>query len=82
VIRLRDVLTPAEVQLAKDIEGIQLIKQVRSKLLENAQDMIRRIIGELIGVSAVSMHPDISTKTGERFIIVTLEDNVQNRLRG
>ncbi len=82
MIRLRDVLTPAEVQLAKDIEGIQLIKQVRSKLLENAQDMIRRIIGELIGVSAVSMHPDISTKTGERFIIVTLEDNVQNRLRG
>jgi uncharacterized protein YbcI len=82
VIRLSGVLTPAEVQLAKDIKGIQLIKQVRTKLLENAQDMIRRIIGELIGVSAVSMHTDISTKTGERFIIVTLDHNVQNRLPG
>lgn len=72
VIRLKGILTPAEIHLAKDVEGIQLIKQVRSKLLEKAQEMIGDIIRDSTGVSLVSMHTDISTKTGERFIIVTL----------
>ena len=76
VIRLRGVLTPAEIHLAKDVEGIQLIKQVRTKLLENAQEMIGEIIREVTGVSPVSMHTDISTKTGERFILIKLAHNV------
>jgi len=77
VIRLRGVLTPAEIHLAKDVEGIQLIKQVRTKLLENAQEMIGEIIQELTGVPPVSMHTDISTKTGERFIIITFAKHLQ-----
>ena len=72
VIRLKGVLTPAEIHLAKDVEGIQLIKQVRTKLLENAQEMIGGIIQGITGVPPVSMYTDISTKTGERFIILTL----------
>jgi len=76
VIRLKGVLTPAEIHLAKDVEGIQLIKQVRTKLLENAQEMIGRIIQGIAGVAPVSMYTDISTKTGERFIIFTLAQHV------
>ena len=82
VIRLKGVLTPAEIHLAKDVEGIQLIKQVRTKLLENAQEMIGKIIQELTGVRPVSMHTDISTKTGERFIIITLAQHLQNSSSG
>ena len=77
VIRLKGVLTPAEIHLAKDVEGIQLIKQVRTKLLENAQEMIGGIIQGITGVPPVSMYTDISTKTGERFIIFTLQQNPQ-----
>ena len=80
VIRLKGILTPAEIHLAKDMEGIQLIKQVRTKLLDNAQEMIGRIIHDLTGVSPVSMHTDISTKTGERFIIVTLAHPIWNNM--
>jgi uncharacterized protein YbcI len=69
-------LTPAEINLAKDVEGIQLIKQVRTKLLENAQEMLGRIIQGITGVAPVSMFTDISTKTGERFIIFTLAQHV------
>jgi|APIni6443716594_1056825.scaffolds.fasta_scaffold11643_1 uncharacterized protein YbcI len=76
LIRLKGVLTPAEIQLAKDVEGIQLVKQVRTKLLENAHEMIGEIIQKLTGVPPVSMHTDISTKTGERFIIITLAQNL------
>jgi len=78
VIRLKGVLTPAEIHLAKDVEGIQLIKQVRTKLLENAQEMIVRIIQGITGVPPISMYTDISTKTGERFIIITLAEHLQS----
>jgi len=77
VIRLKGVLTPAEIHLAKDAEGIQLIKQVRTKLLENAQEMVGRIVQEITGIPPVSMYTDISTRTGERFIIFTLAQSLQ-----
>jgi len=79
MIRLKGVLTPAESHLAKDDEGIQLIKQVRTKLLENAQEMLREIINEITGIPPISFHTDISTKTGERFIIITLSEDLESK---
>jgi len=80
MIRLKGVLTPAEKHLAKDDDGIQLIKQVRTKLLENAQGMLEESIREIAGISPVSLHTDISTKTGERFIIITLSEDLEQKL--
>ena len=80
LIRLKGVLTPAERHLAKDDEGIQLIKQVRTKLLENAHEMLKEIIKGITGISPVSLHTDISTKTGERFIITTLSEDLERKL--
>ena len=79
MIRLKGVLTPAESHLAKDDEGIQLIKQVRTKLLENAQGMLGEIIEEITGITPVSLHTDISTKTGERFIVITLSEELESK---
>lgn len=80
IIRLKGVLTPAEKHLAKDDDGIQLIKQVRTKLLENAHEIIEEIIKEITGITLVSLHTDISTKTGERFIIITLSEDLEQKL--
>jgi len=79
LIRLKGVLTPAERHLAIDEEGIQLIKQVRTKLMENAHAMLNDIIQRITGVSPVSLYTDISTKTGERFIIITFEEELEGR---
>jgi len=81
LIRLKGVLTPAERHLAIDEEGIQLIKQVRTKLMENAHAMLKDIIQKITGVSPVSLYTDISTKTGERFIIITFEEELESRCR-
>ena len=81
LIRLKGVLTPAERHLAIDEEGIQLIKQVRTKLMENAHAMLNDIIQRITGVSPVSLYTDISTKTGERFIIITFEEGLESRCR-
>ncbi len=80
LVRLTGVLTPAEKHLAVDDEGIHLIKQVRTKLLENAQRMLLDMIRGLTGIPPVSLHTDISTRTGERFIIFTLARDLESAL--
>ncbi|MGD8775610.1 MAG: DUF2294 domain-containing protein [Syntrophobacterales bacterium] len=72
LIRLKGVLTPAEIHLAKDDEGIQLIKQIRARLLEKSREILEELVKDITGYPTMSFHTDISTKTGERFIIITL----------
>jgi len=75
-IRLRGVLTPAEKQLAKTPDstaGRKLIKEVRQELLEKARVLLETIITSVLGFKIRSMHTDISTSTGERIIVFTLE---------
>jgi uncharacterized protein YbcI len=72
LVRLKGVLTPAEIHLAKDDEGIQLIKQIRAKLLEQSRGILEDMVKDITGYPTMSFHTDISTKTGERFIIITL----------
>lgn len=75
-VRLQGVLTQAEKQLAKaeDVKtGRKLIKEVRQELIEKARMLLEKIIYDILGFKVKSLHTDISTKTGERVIIFTLE---------
>ena len=79
LIRLKRVLTPAEQQLAgtsDETTGRTLIKRVRTELLEKARPLLEQIIIDLTGKRVKSLHTDISTVTGERVIILTLESPV------
>ncbi|HUV67078.1 MAG TPA: DUF2294 domain-containing protein [Sedimentisphaerales bacterium] len=79
VVRLQRVLTPAEEQLAgatDETTGRTLIKRVRIELLEKARPLLEQIITDLSGKRVKSLHTDISTVTGERVIIFTLESPV------
>ncbi|HNW29547.1 MAG TPA: DUF2294 domain-containing protein [Spirochaetota bacterium] len=80
IVRLKGVLTRAEEQLSKSDEGLMLIKQVRLKLLEEARRLLETIIGDITGSAVVSMHTDISTTTGERVIIFTLDRNLEEKI--
>ena len=72
LIRLKGVLTQAEQQLAKNDEGKDLIKKMRSNLLEQGKGLLTALIEENTLSKVVSLHTDISTKTGERVIIFTM----------
>ncbi len=79
VIRLQRVLTPAEQQLAKsdgDVKGRSLIKQVRRELLEKARPLLEVMVWDITGRKVTSLHTDISTQSGERIIIFTLDSMV------
>ncbi len=81
VVRLKGVLTPAEQQLAKNPEGINLIKKIRSNLLEQGRELLVDVIEKMTGLKVISLHTDISTKTGERMIIFSLNENLEGRFR-
>jgi len=80
LVRLRGVLIPAEVKLAQTSEGHGLIKQVRRQLLEGSRPLLEAIVQEQTGCQVVSLHTDISAKTGERVIGFTLAANLGARL--
>lgn len=75
VIRLHGVLTEAEQQLVKTLlpeKGRDLLKQVRTQLIEMARPVLEGLILEATGVKVLSMHHDISTLTGEEVVLFTL----------
>ena len=75
VVRLRGVLTAAEQQLVKTLppeKGRDLLKQVRTHLIETARPVMEAMIQEVAGVKVLSLHHDISTITGEEVILFTL----------
>ena len=75
IIRLRGVLTSAEQHLVRTLaaeKGRELLKQVRSHLIETARPTMEAMMQEITGVSVVSMHHDISTMTGEEVVLFAL----------
>ena len=81
LIRLRGVLTPAEERLSTDPNGRHLLKQVRTRLIETSRDVLQETIEGLTGVSMISLHSDLSIRTGERIIVLTLAENLEARFR-
>jgi uncharacterized protein YbcI len=78
VVRLQGVLTAAEQQLVKSLpaeKGRDLLKQVRTHLIETARLVMEAMIEEVIGVKVLSLHHDISTLTGEEVVLFTLAES-------
>ena len=78
VVRLKGVLTAAEQQLVKALpaeKGRDLLKQVRTHLIETARPLMEAMIQEVAGVKILSLHHDISTATGEEVILFTLAES-------
>jgi uncharacterized protein YbcI len=76
VVRLQGVLTAAEQHLVKTLQaekGRDLLKQVRTQLVETARPVLEEMVYQVTGVKAVSLHHDISTATGEEVVLFTLE---------
>jgi uncharacterized protein YbcI len=80
LVRLKGVLTRAEEQLSKRADGVELIKKVRSTLIENAKAILSQVVGDITGAKVISMHTDISTIAGERVIVFTLDRDMEKAL--
>jgi uncharacterized protein YbcI len=78
VVRLQGVLTSAEQHLVKSLpaeKGRDLIKQVRTHLIETARPVLETMVHEVTGVKVLTLHHDISTATGEEVVLFTLAES-------
>ena len=77
VVRLQGVLTAAEQHLVTTHppeKGRDLLKQVRTQLIETARPVLEKLIQETTGVQVISLHHDISVVTGEEIVLFTLSE--------
>lgn len=77
VVQLQGILSPAERQLSHENGGVELIKQMRTRLIESSSDELRTLIVEETGAEVVSLHTDISARTGERIFVFSLDCNLE-----
>ena len=77
IIRLSGILSPSEQKLTDNPQGVELFKKVRSTLFEGGRGYLETLITDVINVAIVSTHSDISTKTGEKIIVITTDKNLE-----
>ena len=83
VVRLQGVLTAAEQHLVKSLQaekGRDLLKQVRLQLMETGRPIMEAMVEKVTGVKVVTMHHDISTRTGEEVVLFTLTESPSLRI--
>ncbi len=80
VVRLSGFLSPSEQKLTDTPAGIELFKKMRSSLFEGGRGYLETLITEVIDVAIVSTHSDISTKTGENMIVITVDRDLEEMI--
>lgn len=81
LIRLRGVLTTGDRKLAESREGQALLKETRRQLLESSITFFEDLVKQIIDCKLISFHTDISTKTGERIVVLTTDKNLDTLYR-
>jgi len=81
LVRLKGVLTPAERQLAKNSEGIDMVKRMRQNLIAQGREKLCSQIAAITGTAVTGLFTDIETHIAERIIVFTLETDLDNSFR-
>jgi uncharacterized protein YbcI len=59
--------------LAESTDGQRLVKETRRQLFETSRPRLEEIVRDICGCQVVSLHTDMSTRTGERIIVLTVD---------
>ena len=81
VVRLKGVLTPAERQLAKTAEGVDMVKQLRQNLIALGRDKLCEQVNKITGAKTLALFTDIDVKIGERVFVFTVDRDIQGESR-
>lgn len=76
IVRLTGFLSLSEQKLTETPQGIELFKKVRTSLFEGGRGYLETLITDVMDVAIISTHSDISTKTGEKIIVITVDRNL------
>jgi uncharacterized protein YbcI len=78
LVRLKGVLTPAERQLAKTAEGVEMVRRLRQTLIAQGREKLGQQIDEITGAKTIGLFTDIDTRMGERIIVFTLDQDLES----
>jgi uncharacterized protein YbcI len=78
LVRLKGVLTPAERQLAKTAEGIEMVRRLRQTLIAQGREKLGQQIDDITGAKTTGLFTDIDTQIGERIIVFTLDQDIES----
>ena len=78
VVRLKGVLTPAERQLAKTAEGVDMVKRLRQNLIAQGRDKLCEQVSEITSARVLGLFTDIDVQLGERVFVFTVDRELQN----
>jgi len=81
LVRLKGVLTPAERQLAKNSEGVDMVKRMRQNLITQGREKLCSQMTAITGIEVTGLFTDIDTHIGERVMVFTLENDLENTFR-
>lgn len=80
LVRLKGVLTPAEQQLTKTNDGGELVKKMRATLIDKAKPLLFQVVGDITRGKVIDLHTDISTTSGERVFVFSLDQSLESVL--
>lgn len=81
VVRLRGVLTPAERQLAKTPDGVDMVKRIRQTLIAQGRERLVEQVSDITGAKVLALFMDIDAKIGEKVFVFTVERDLEPRDR-
>lgn len=73
IVSVKGEIPPAESHLSREKEGMFLVKKIRQQLIEYDRESLDNILFNLTGSRMVSLHTDVSTKTGERIFVFKMD---------
>lgn len=77
VVRMKGVLTPAERQLAKTAEGVDMVKRIRQTLIAQGRDRLFKQVNEITGAKALALFTDINAQIGEKVLVFTVDRDLE-----
>lgn len=77
----KSVLTPAERQLAKNAEGVDMVSRIRQKLISQGWEKLCGQISEITEAEVNGQLTDIKTQIRERRLVFTLKNDLDNTFR-
>lgn len=79
IIRLLGFLSQAERKLAESSQGVDLLKRTRTAVFESARNIFEEQIKAVLDIEITSIHSDVSTRTGEKVIVITTGESMEGR---
>ncbi len=76
IVRIKNILYPAEKNLARKDDGKKMIKKLKEKLIERARPLLEVMIKNLIGADVVDIHSNFNPDISKRIEIFLLNKNI------